>query len=278
MRCHRGFQAVVLVWFVATAAHPARGDGNDIDRGIARYDDLEYVDAISIFEAALKSKTLTKAQRVEGLRYLALSYIVVGRIVDAKDAFRKLLEVEPDYRLPTTADPRALDILRDLRGSVPRPPAMEMMVSVEPTPLHQGAAVHVNIVIAGGKAEDIDTVVVKHRSRGDTGYSAVSLSSKSASEQGKRFSATIPGAFVNGDALEYFVTALAPGGSVLASEGSSGAPLATPITSAAKQQSGTPIYKKWWFWTAASAVAGTTAGYLYLRSRDERAVIDVNVQ
>lgn len=266
-------RALIVCGLLLLCQKPVWADGRDIDKAIALYDDLEYGDAIAVLEKALKGSDLSKGQRVEGLRYLGLGYVVLGRYVDAKSAFKRLLKLKPNYRLPQTENPRARDLLRELRSATQTEVALDMLVSLDPTPpVLSGSSLHFTVAIAGRNVGAVSKVVVKHRKAGTKTYSSVVAKSAGAN----RFRGTISGAFFNAS-LEYYVLGLGTDGKTLVAEGTSKSPVFVPV----KERGGTStvLYKRWWFWTsiAGTAVAGA-AGYLFLRdSDDHRPIVEVIV-
>lgn len=236
----------------------AQTDNPEIERGIALYSDLEYEDAIAVLQRALSQKNLTVKEMTEGYRYLALSHVALGNDDEAKGAFKKLLEANPDFDLPRTENPRALDLFAEVKASMPKRNVIQLTQTASPTRPRPGSTITVSIVVVDqGKLHD--RVIVFHRSRGQKSFSSVTALPAGAG----RYNAAIPGAFVSGEAVEYYVVAQADDGTVLATEGTASEPMALGIEAAEKSK---PIYATWWFWAGVGTVllAGAAVGVVLM--------------
>ena len=223
----------------------------EIDRGIGLYNDLEYEKAAEALANALAgSAALTKQEATEGYKVLGLSYVALGREEQAKQAFKKLLAANPAYELPSTESPKALDLFEQVRATLPKTGAGAVQLTQAASPVRPGKGSPITVSIAlvddGLKTKG---VVVYHRVRGQKGYSSVTAAPGPGSG---RFNAIISGTFVNPPAIEYYVIATDAGGQALDAEGSAEEPMVLVVD----QEAGaaTPIYGKWWFWTAVGGV------------------------
>jgi tetratricopeptide (TPR) repeat protein len=246
------------------SAHADTGN-QEIDRGIALYDDLEYETAVEVLAAALAVSGLSTEELTEGYAHLGLAHLALGQKAETRAAFEKLLAADPRYELPRTVSPEALDIFADVKRALPPPDqtaAVRLTQAASPLAPRVGAAVSVTAtVVDPGRRHD--RVIVYHRIRGSKSYSEV----KAAAAVEGRYAATISGAFVKPPALEYYVAALDPAGQIVAAEGSAEQPLSLPVDEG--RRGGAPIYARWWFWGAIGAVAATTAAILVLSGGDE---------
>jgi tetratricopeptide (TPR) repeat protein len=262
--------AALLLLLAATpsAAQPA----DEVARGIELYQDLEYEQAAEVLEAALEAPGLADERRIEGYQHLALSYLALRREDDARAAFTRLLEVDREFRLPTTVSQTARDLLEEARRALPppkvtavdTPPAVaQLSQTASPAQPREGTTVSVTILVAD-PGDLHDRVLVHHRVRGSKSYSAVT-----AMRTGEgRYAATVPGMFVGPPALEYYVVAVDAEGGLVASEGSEAEPLALAVDSPVAA-AGAPVYKKWWFWAGVgTAVLAGTVGVLALTGDD----------
>lgn len=258
---------VVLLAAGSAIAQPA----DEVARGIALYQDLEYEQAAEVLAAALEEPGLADDRRVEGYQYLALSYLALRRESDAKGAFKQLLEIDRSFRLSTTFSQTARDLLEEARRALPppevtgvdTPPATaQLSQTASPAQPREGTSVSVSIIVADpGDAHE--RVLVHHRVRGAKSYSTVTAM---RTGQG-RYAATIPGMFVAPPVIEYYVVAVDAEGAVIAAEGSEAEPLAIPVES--PTAGAAPVYKKWWFWTGiGAAVVAGTVGVLALTGGD----------
>lgn len=228
----------------------------DIDAAIALYEDLEYEQAAAALEIALAKQGLSKQEATEGYRYLALSYLALGDEAKARDAFGRLLDVDPRYELPRTENPRAIDLFDEVKAARPPPPAVTLTSSPSPERPKPGSAITFAIALDGDVAKAVH-VHVYHRTRGQKSYSVVSAELIEG-----QWTATISGAFVAAPAIEYYV--VAEGGKtdgVIGSEGSADTPLVLIV---AGSGGAAPIYAKWWFWAGVGGVlvAGAAAALI----------------
>lgn len=250
------FMTLGSLWFVLQAeplAHAQTGNA-PLDAAIALYQDLEYEKAVIALSAAVSQPGLSRQELTEGYKYLALSYVALGRDAEAKEAFRKLLEANASYRLPRTESPRALDLFDEVARSMPDLSPVELSQTASPVSPRKGMPVTVAIAIVDGRGRT-DRIVVYYRTRGQKTFSMT----RGLRGGAGRFNATIPGTFVNPPSLEYYVVALDRAGRVLAAEGTAASPLQLAVSAGLEEK---PIYAKWWFWGGVGAVvaAGVAAG------------------
>jgi tetratricopeptide (TPR) repeat protein len=231
-----------------------------IDKGVALYDDLEFEQAITALTAAVKQKNLTRGELVEGYKYLALAHVALNHDAEAKDAFRKLLEVSPSYNLPRTESPRALDLFDDVKSVVAPRNVVRLTQTASPARPHRGQPISVSIAVVD-EARVHDHVTVYHRVRGQKSYSSVIALPISPG----RYNATISGSLVNGPAIEYYVAAEGADNQPLALDGSETEPMVLLID---KEPESKPVYARWWFWAGLGTVllAGAAVGFVLFGS------------
>jgi tetratricopeptide (TPR) repeat protein len=247
---------LVVPALVLTATRSAAADtGNAaIDKGIALYDDLEFEAAIDALNAAVKQKNLTRAELVEGYKYLALAHVALNHDAEAKDAFRKLLEASPSYNLPRTESPRALDLFDDVKSVVAPRDVVRLTQTASPARPRSGQPITVSVAVVD-EMNNHDHVTVYHRVRGQKTFSSVI-----ALPIGNgRYNATISGSLVSGAAIEYYVAAESSDNRALTTEGSESEPMVLLID---KGSDSTPVYGRWWFWAGLGTVllAGAAVG------------------
>ncbi len=282
-RWEAGLLALIAAWALIVLPLAARAEetGNaEIDAAIAQYDDLEYEKAAAALEKALANPELSKQERTEGYRVLALSYVALGKDDAARAAFKKLLEADPTYRLSRTENPHAIDIFDEVKAAMPVPVAatgVQVTAAVSPTHPKPGETLSLTISLGGDGAQTVTTVTVHHRVRGAGDYSTVT-----AEKGDGAWTATIPGTFVTAPAIEYWVEA--DGGAdpaaavMLGSQGTADAPLAVLVGASSHAK---PIFAKWWFWAGIGAVGTGVAAALLLggggaKSGDTTVTITVN--
>ena len=96
--------ASAVVLLAATAVLPPAAQASDLDQfqnARAAYDSLNYELAADLFTGLLAEASANDRRPliIESRKYLAASFLFLGRTVDADRELRLLLEVEPDYVL-----------------------------------------------------------------------------------------------------------------------------------------------------------------------------------
>jgi formylglycine-generating enzyme required for sulfatase activity len=86
------FIALILIVIVGLQASQV------LQQGIEAYNRGKFNDAIRLINQALK-ESLTKEEKLEAYKYLALSYLAVGNVNSAKDTFTELFMIDPNYML-----------------------------------------------------------------------------------------------------------------------------------------------------------------------------------
>jgi tetratricopeptide (TPR) repeat protein len=248
--------AILIALAMADLAVADPTGNAEIDKGIAEYDDQEYERAVVTLEKALQGKNLTRQELVEGYRTLALSHVALGQDDQARTAFRRLLEVDPRYRLPRTENPRALDLFDEVRASMPEATMAGVVAKVTPDKPRPGNTLTLALGVDDPEGH-ATRVTVHYRTRGKKSFSSVN-----AKKTDEGWEATISGAFVETPALEYHVVAVGERDAVIAALGSPELPVVLVI---AAPGGTTPIYGKWWFWAGiGGAAVATTAAILLL--------------
>jgi len=252
----------VVVAVLALSARRASADSAELDAAVALYDDLEYEAAVAALDAVAAQPGLARADLAKAHRYRLLSYVALGREDAARGAARDLLGVDRDYQLPRTESQRALDILSEVRASLPAP----VLEVAEPVTMTQAATpaaprrgtpvtIRVSVLDAGARHQ---RVLVRHRVRGEPAYSVV---------QGRRmgggnWEVTVPGPFVRAPALQYYVVVQDAAGRSLAGEGSADDPIELAL---ARKKGGGSVLGKWWFWAAVGGAAAIgTGAFIFL--------------
>lgn len=266
---------IVAALAIAAASPIARADElpPPIAAGVAAYNDLEYEQAIALLRPALANKELDDGARVVGYRYLGLSLLALGRRNGAKDAFRRLLELDRRFELPATENPIARQLLEEVRLDLPA--EVELSQTAAPAPARADAPIAVDIRVVDPSSQ-VSGVVVHYRSAGARRFGTVGATPLG----GGRFNATIPGTFVARPALEYYVVARGADGRVVASAASAASPLSIAV--ATRRGPEGSVLSSPLFWAGAGVVvaAGAVATILFLRPENEaptgQVQVDVN--
>jgi MYXO-CTERM domain-containing protein len=207
-------------------------------------------------EFALAVKGISPEQKVEVFRLMAFTHASFDDLGKAEEAFVKLLEVKPDHQLQG-ASPKVRQAFTSAQRLFRERQAVKL-THAPPRPLESEKTTTVDVVAQAG-GDRVAAMTLHYRAQGaGGGFSQVSMA---AGEQSS-WSAAMPNAFPGAPGrrtVEYFIRARDKNGGLLASIGEEEKPLTVEIDAVA--QSGPPIYKQWWFWTAAGVlVAGAAAG------------------
>jgi tetratricopeptide (TPR) repeat protein len=268
---------------LAMLAAPARADDEKptLGNAIALYDDMEYTRAAAMLEKVVRDRFLSEEARVQGYKYLGLSYLVIGRRAEAAQAFRELLRLRPKFRLPRTESARARDLLEEIRQTIVVPDKLGTMarsrlvlVASPPSPT-AGTPVTITVAVSG-KENPKHRVLVHHRRTGQKSFSVVQTSRTKTGQH----KATIPGTFVAAPRIEYYATVQNEKGVVIATEGSKGVPLVL-IVAKQKRAKKRGLVGRWWFWASVgTAVAAGAATVYYTKFRDtsQDAIVDIAIE
>jgi hypothetical protein len=141
-------RALGFAWAIAGAVvvvpatiHAAKPPGEkpqpplrvDVETAEQLYAKLEYEKANEIAQKVIVIKGLTHDQMVRAYRVLAITYAVLEKEEDARDAFVLLLTYDPDYKLDPNLGPRVTTPFQEARGywrAQPMKPGIEATVVV----------------------------------------------------------------------------------------------------------------------------------------------------
>jgi tetratricopeptide (TPR) repeat protein len=265
--------AAALALVIATPA-AAQELPAEIAAGIAAYDDLEYEQAIALLRPALRKK-LPRDAKLAGYRCLGLSLVALGRINEARDAFRLLLEIDGRYRLPESENPTARKLLQEVRLDLPA--EVGLTHSASPTPGRADSPLAVSIDVRD-ESRVVSGVTVHYRVAGSRRYGTVGATALGAD----RYNATIPGTFVAPPAIEYYVVARGADGRRVAIAGSAAEPISIAVDRRADGGDGSLLSSPlFWLGTGAVVAAGAVAAVLLWRPSDdgpaETGTVQVNV-
>jgi outer membrane protein OmpA-like peptidoglycan-associated protein len=112
-----GLGLVALVALSAPAL--AQTESEAVNRGIILYDKKQYAKAVEQLTQSLRDAQLDKTTRLEGDRYLAFAFLVLGDEASAERVFRDMLRVDPGYQLPPLTSESVQQIFARVRGTVP---------------------------------------------------------------------------------------------------------------------------------------------------------------
>jgi len=246
--------AAAFLFSTALAPGLAVADNRLLAEAIAKYDDLEYDEAIRRLSAALLVPGNTPEDNKKIYRYLGLSYLLLDRPEPATGAFRNLLVLEPDYRFDQETAPRIVEFFEQVRQQweadgrpgiqeMPPPPLRPVRIlHVVPESAERGEPLRLQ-----SRIEDPDDqgrgVFLNYRTGSRGAFQRAPIPRSPAPV------ATIPGSAVQPPTVEYFLEVVDQGGGTVATRGDAEAPLRVVVPG----PSGS-ILGKWWFWTGAAAV------------------------
>jgi hypothetical protein len=258
---------VVLLFAVTWPLGALAGPELDEARELLRR--MDYGRAMDRAEGVLRAAHSGPEELVEAYRILGLGAAALGRSGEAQTAFRRLLAIEPAFRLPREVSPKLRPpferALAEAAGQAPiglehEPPAvgtslagtrLEARVESDPLSMVRGLRFR---YLSGPQVKELAVLVGVQR----------------------KLSLRLPRGFA-GQVFTYWVEALNEHGAVLARLGSQARPLELralaeqpppPALASPGDGPGTPAevepawYQSWWFWTVVGAVvvAGAVTG------------------
>ena len=216
-----------------------------IERGIGEYDEVRFEEALQTLSAALVRSGNTSAEQGQIYRYLALTYLSLGRQEEASGAWRALLGLAPDTQAGSEISPRFRAFFDGVRtqweadgrpGTAPMRPVA--IAHSSPPQAVRGTSVSLTATL-----EDPDhrarSLVLAYRQGSDAVFRRIDCTRGSDGT----YSATIPGNDVSPPLVEYYFEAVDAGGLPLASRGDVAAPLRIAVPAP-----GRPIEEEPAFW------------------------------
>jgi hypothetical protein len=234
----------------------------------ALYKRLKYVDVPARLEMALAHPGNTQKQLCEIYELMGMTYLVLEDEKAARRAFRKLLAIDPDYRLSPSISPKILRFFSAVKKKYKPPPkvAFHGKPRVFTTPAKMARA-EVKLDDPKSAVMRVD-LWVKTKKLGRFRKRKMMHVGKS------RYTSYLPIKRIDagGTRVEYYIQARGKGRKLLAALGSRErpkvvtlrlAPVALeppppppppPVDKSARVSS-SPWYHQWWFWAAVGVVA-----------------------
>jgi hypothetical protein len=125
--------------FAQRGSKPAGGASSlaaapvDVETAEQLYAKLDYEQANAVAERVVKKTSLTHDQLVRAYRVLAVTYAVLDKEEQARDAFLQLLTYDPDYQADPNLGPKVNTPFMEARGSfrsLPSKPGIEVAATV----------------------------------------------------------------------------------------------------------------------------------------------------
>jgi tetratricopeptide (TPR) repeat protein len=256
---NRDVRAALMVSLLVAAAGSAyaasESDEDALTRGLAAYEALDYRNAIRLLEEASHT-SLTRDEQVQCYRTLAFAHASVGEPDAAREAFKRLLRVDPAAQLDRTVSPKLSAIFEQARAAVSSVVGLQQVLpvitpTVTPPRPRGGEPLRIEIAYPGGAAADASLF---HRVAGEVTYQKLSARGTGAG----RFQFTLPPPAVRPPAIEYHVVVLDERGAALALAGSLARPLSLGV-----ERKKVAWYRRGWTWgviVGVAAAAGAAAG------------------
>ena len=106
----------------------------DVETAEQYYAKLDYETANAVAERVVKQRGLTHDQLVRAYRVLAVTYAILDKEEQARDAFLQLMTYEPDYEVDRNLGPKVSTPYTEARGSfrsLPTKPAIEVSATIQ---------------------------------------------------------------------------------------------------------------------------------------------------
>ena len=133
-----GMLCIILAawWGFPPRASAQAKPGELVDQGIGMYLEGRYEKARDLLDKALKYKELEleRNRRLGALQYLAFCRIALGDTPGARENFKRLLTLEPAYRLPAGTSPKIVAVFADVRVKMPKKIEPKPVIEEKPPP------------------------------------------------------------------------------------------------------------------------------------------------
>lgn len=258
--------ALVLVLCVSQVASAQRNPL--IAEGQEMYDDLRYEEALQTLSAALVRSGNTNEMRETIYRYLALTYLSLGRQEEAEGAYRSLLAIDPEFDPGQNVSPRFrefLDGVKERWEAEGRPG-----IATAATPIAPVRIAHTSPAQADPETEVRLTATVEDP---DGRVAGLVLAYRQGTNdvfqridcrrEAGEYVAVLPGEDVAPPLVEYYFEAIDAAGLPVAARGDVAAPLRIAVEGESDS-----ILRKWWFWTIGAVVIGGAVATAVVLSRD----------
>jgi tetratricopeptide (TPR) repeat protein len=227
----------VLAAMMHGIAAPAFAQQQDlIGRGRSLFEDQQYEESIQTLSAALLRPNMTKPQRIEVYRLLALNYITLGRKDEAESAVRGLLALEPSYALPQSESPRFRDFFDTVRKKweaegrpglvtegAPAAPAPVGMKHASPSQVEPNTEIPLTVQLEDPQGRVFNVrLFFRTGSKGKFEQQEAPLANNTAKS-------TIPKEAVKPPLVEYYFQGFDKGGLPVVSRGDAAAPLRVAV-------------------------------------------------
>ncbi len=244
-------------WMLSAAPSPQ----SELDTALQLYQDARFGESIVVIDKLLRT-SIDDNTRVLAKLYLGLNFLALGNEERAASAFRDLLNIDPDFELPTFTAPRVRSFFANVKKTF----------KIIPVAKHEPPA---KIEAIKGQKLEFELARMRPGYRptfyyrtGDTGpFQSADL----AKGVGALYVSELPAATLMKDkaySLEYYLEITEPGATQpLLSVRTAQSPFRVPVSIPVKLAEAVPIHKRWWFWTVLGGAVllgtgGTVTGVL----------------
>lgn len=246
----------------------AQSPAEQVEKGLSEFQDLEFAKAVTTLEAVLSSSQATPSQQILALELIAISHLSLGRASKAQAAFRRLLELSPDYELQNhDGSPKVIDVFESVRKELAAEAASggdtnarkSLLLSwTPPTKAVAGKKVSL-IVVANGPAPS--SMILWWKSGEDARFAQAPMRRVEGIQWRARL--RLPKS-PNDYEVSFYVEALGPAGETQGTLATRDEPASLVVGGRASggKSSGTPWYGNWKVWAgvgAATFLGGTIA-------------------
>jgi hypothetical protein len=236
------------------------------------YQHAEFAKSILMLDKLLRS-ALDVPQKKQARLYMALNFLALGNDARARSAMQDLLDLDPDFVLPTFSSPSVRAFFQTVKSTYKIIPQIEHN---PPSTIDAKVGVELHVTLARMRTGYQPKLFF--RARGTPYYSNIDL----RQANGDDYSATLPPAILlkpEGYALEYFVVVTEGADTPLVQLRDPQAPFSVPVDVPVVLEA-KPVHKRWYFWVALSGavlVAGGVTAAVVLTRPQANPYGDANV-
>ncbi len=269
---------IAMAMAVSATAHAQSVGQASLTQAKKHWSESDFDLVVGAADKALAATTLTKAERVEALRYKGMALTVLQKKLEATKVFEALFDIAPDYELPANTSPAILAVFRPARAGwqvkVEARLATELgkayaalrMTLQLPPRTKGGRSLALPIDVTDPK-RIVDKLTLSYRRRGSRYFATQTATGKPG-----RTTLRIPGTFTASKTpfvLELYLRSLHRSGGILRRQGGPDRPLLIQVDAGQVPRS-RPITKRWWFWPSAVAlVASVIAVPILIRAASD---------
>lgn len=244
--------AVASLWVCAS---PGLASAEPVDarveRGLSEFQDLEFAAAIQTLEGILRVAEATPGQRILALELIAISHLTLGRVAEAKEAFTRLLRIQPNYELRNhDGSPKVESVFEDARRELARL-VRETQLSLAPMGTI-GSGQRIRFVVSTQGSEP-KAMRLFWKAAGERTYKSAAMRRSRANRW--RVGIELPERSSEHRVL-YYVEAMDLAGSVVASLGKKEEPAFLSVPASRRKKSGKAWYKRWPVWAGLGVALG----------------------